>query len=124
MKLVKSDLFLIQLKQVVERFNRDGVKVSVGDSINNNRSLTVSQVVRFLTEVSANQERNILGVNLAAAYKRLRPLILQGRAVTRNRTDAIDINEFINYYTTFVVTISNQTARKNFSKSLVGEVRF
>jgi hypothetical protein len=121
MTLTKSDLFLVQLKRVVTGLNRNIVKTRIGDSTLNNRTLTVNQVIRFLSE-SRKQELKNLGVNLGTAYSQLRPLILEGRAVTRNRTDAIDINEFIAYYTTFVVALSNKTARVNFSKQLVGEI--
>lgn len=120
MKLVKSDLLLIQLKRFVSGLKRNDVKSLLGDSTVNNRTLTVNQVIRFLTQNSRNPEFNTLGANLQTAYDRLRPLILEGRSVTRNRTDAIDINEFISYYTTFVVAISTSSARRNFSRQLVG----
>jgi len=122
MKLTKSDLFLVQLKRVVKELNRNSVKNILGDSMFNNRTLTVNQVIRYLTEHVTTQQLNVLGVNLSQAYRSLRPLILQGRSVTRNRTDAIDINEFIQYYTAFVVVQSNKIARRKFSRQLVGEI--
>lgn len=122
MKLTKSDLFIVQLKRVVKELTPYSVKMYIGDSTFNNRTLTVNQVIRYLTISTRNRKFNALGNNLQTAYNSLLPLINEVRSITKSRTDAIDINEFINYYTTFVVALSTQNARKTFSKQFVGEI--
>lgn len=66
------------------------VKKTIGDSPNNNRTLTVSQLFRYSVYLSGT-----LDVRLSKVFKLLEKDILKAR---NKRTDAIDINEFVNTY--------------------------
>jgi len=67
------------------------VKSSLGDSTLNNRTLTVSQTIRYL-EINAEY---VLATYLSNTSSFLEKDILKAR---NRRTDAIDINEFVNTY--------------------------
>lgn len=66
------------------------VKAAIGDSSNNNRTLTVSQLARYSLHLSG-----VPDVRLAKVFKLLEKDILKRR---NKRTDAIDINELVNVY--------------------------
>lgn len=70
------------------------VKDRVGDSITNHRVPSVNQFIRYLTRYYASAEQRELGRRLKAAYTVLRPFLRYDRY--NNRTDAYDLNEFIN----------------------------
>lgn len=98
----KYQLFYTKLLNVVSDLDTTEVKAAIGDSVNNNRTLTVGQVARFLTEAQSNiRGGKTLGKNLINIYSLLRDDIVLNR--TNNRTDAIDINEFFNYYESVVI---------------------
>jgi len=89
------------------------VKVQLGDSANNNRTLTVNQTVRFLKENGhislANQIEKVREV--------IEPTIKTVRKTNKvNRTDAIDISEFVNVYRTYVM--NNKVLRPKVSVAL------
>jgi len=89
------------------------VKVQLGDSANNNRTLTVNQTVRFLKENGhislANQIEKVREV--------IEPTIKTVRRTNKvNRTDAIDISEFVNVYRTYVM--NNKVLRPKVSVAL------
>ena len=67
------------------------VKRSIGDSINNNRTLTVSQAIRYANKFG--MFRLALLVEITTSI--LEESILDAR---RNRTDAIDLNELVTTY--------------------------
>lgn len=85
------------------------IKRKLGDSPNNNRTLTVNQIVRYAkllnTEDSANRLERVL--------KLLENDILKSR---NKRTDAIDITELVNAYERQV--IQNRKYRKQISAIL------
>jgi len=89
------------------------VKVQLGDSANNNRTLTVNQTVRFLKDNGhislANQIQKVREV-IEPTIKTVR------RANKVNRTDAIDISEFVNVYRTYVM--NNKVLRPKVSVAL------
>jgi len=92
--------FFERLNLVVSSLDRNQVKTFIGDSVNNNRTLTIGQVVRFLTNSKAKDFTN-LGKSLSS----LNNLLGSSIKNTRNnyRTDALDINEFLNFYQTSVI---------------------
>lgn len=92
--------FFNQLNTVVNSLDTTDVKLTIGDSINNNRSLTVNQVIRFLLSSNVQQEIE-LGLSLQSVYGLIKADLLSSRI--NNRTDALDINEFINFYSTEVI---------------------
>lgn len=72
------------------------VKQTIGDSVNNNRTLTVSQTIRFLE----NNGQKALANQLRKVNTVIEPVI---RSSGRQRTDAVDISEFVNTYRTVVM---------------------
>lgn len=92
--------FFNQLNTVVNSLDTADVKLTIGDSINNNRSLTVNQVIRFLLSSNVQQEIE-LGLSLQSVYGLIKSDLLNSRI--NNRTDALDINEFINFYSTEII---------------------
>lgn len=97
--MTKYQKFYNNLNITLEGLNTSEVKATIGDSINNNRVLTVGQLVRFLT--NAGRTNKVLGSNLNIIYDLLRNDIVSSRL--NGRTDAIDINEFINFYEATVI---------------------
>lgn len=92
--------FINNLTTVLGSLETNEVKEAIGDSTNNHRTLTVSQVIRFL-ESRRNGNMRILGANLAEVYELIREDLIFNRG--NNRTDAIDINEFVDGFETFVL---------------------
>lgn len=84
------------------------VKQAIGDSVNNNRTLTVSQTIRFLEtngqKALANQLRKVNTV--------LEPRIRN----SRQRTDAVDISEFVSTYRQLVM--NNKELRRDIGNVL------
>ena len=89
--MTKVESFVNRLTLVLEIHNRDSIKSIIGDSTNNNRTLTVNQVIRFLNK---NGYRK-LAAEINALYFRLNNEIRDFRNTTSSRTDAIDVNEFL-----------------------------
>lgn len=89
LKLVNS------IERVVTNVGNAGIKVEVGDSVSNNRTATVSQLIRFLNN-SASGRRRGLGNQIATAYQSqgVKALLRASRKAS-NRTDAIDVTELV-----------------------------
>lgn len=113
----KYQTFINNLVGVVNGLDTNTVKLTLGDSINNNRVLSVNQVIRFLT---AQRKRNLrtLGLELSSVYELLRGDLVSTRLTLR--TDAIDINEFTNFYNTVFVTQSRLPFVGISSRAIVG----
>lgn len=95
--------FLGNLVSVLENVGTENLKLTIGDSIDNNRVPTVNQVIRYLTRAGASRNQKGLGKQLIGAYGILRRDIQVSRAFSNSRTDAIDINELINVYDDLVL---------------------
>lgn len=83
--------------------NSQSVKDLIGDSTNNNRTVTVNQVVRYLDRTGKrrlSRQLNQVHLNFLIGIKGHRG----------NRTDAVDIEEFVKYYRLNVM--NNKTLRK------------
>jgi len=89
----KVNTFYNNLISTVYSIPTTEAKLLIGDSINNNRALTVGQVVRVLSGIRGGKK---LANNLSSVYEELRPFIVNTRS--NYRTDAVDINEFISFY--------------------------
>lgn len=70
------------------------IKETIGDSTNNNRVVTVSQVIRYLTRKNASTAQRRLGINIRIRYN-TDQLKIRRDMNWSNRTDAFDINEFL-----------------------------
>ena len=101
------------LLNVVNSYSTNDIKIALGDSTNNHRTLTVNQVIRYL-ESRRNVGLKTLGVNLEIAFDLLRTDILTIR--DNYRTDAVDINEFFNFFESNVLGVSSEV--KTLSREL------
>ena len=90
----KCTLLTTKLTNVLGKYDTYTIKSTIGDSVYNHRTPTVRQVIRFLTASNSWRLRK-LGRNLETAYKVTYPKVLGLRSVTNDRTDAVDINEFL-----------------------------
>ena len=97
--MTKLDLFLEEVQNSVDNcflyVNKNYyVKDVVGDSVNNHRVPSVNQVIRFFKRKNASTRQRLLGKKLEAIYGVTRTPLRQARHSVR--TDALDINEFVN----------------------------
>lgn len=113
----KHQTFFDNLVNVVDGLDTSSVKSVIGDSINNNRTLSVNQVIRYL-ETRRSTASKTLAAQLSAAYDVLRPIILKHRESRNNRQDAIDIYEFIDVFELRVLSGRSTNIRKTVSKGL------
>lgn len=77
----------------------------IGDSVRNNRTLTVGQAIRFLNKTGAYT----LATRIEVVNSILKGQILKRR---ENRTDAIDINELVTVYRSVVMNGRSTKLRK------------
>ena len=110
----KYKLFFNNLITVLNRYDNADIKSAIGDSTNNNRTATVSQVIRFLSS-RRNTDLKALGYDLSVAYEAVRDDLTDIRSST-NRTDAFDINEFIDTYNSVVVVSGDVELRRTLGK--------
>lgn len=87
------------------------IKFYLGDSTNNHRTLTVNQVVRFLSRTGAQR----LSQTVGEVSRVLEPAILRNRG---NRTDAIDISELVNTYRQVVMNGRNEVLRRKIGRAV------
>lgn len=109
--------FFNSLVTILNRYDGTYIKESIGDSTNNHRVPTVNQVVRFLTS-SRKAEMKILGDNLKIAYETLKDEIDITRKTNTSRSDAIDINEFMDAYNEVVIASGDWEIRQVLSENL------
>lgn len=96
--------FITDLQGVVDTYGTTAIKETIGDSVNNNRTVTVNQLIRFLTSRRKANLR-LLGLQLETVYAS--PLLKAGISEIRfltDRTDAIDFSEFTAAYNNVVLT--------------------
>lgn len=95
--------------------NSKSVKEVIGDSTDNNRTVTVNQVIRYLTQTG----QRTVATRLVTAYNILRPTIQEQRLADGIvRTDAIDLDEFVRVYREEVMNTRN--LRRKVSNALRG----
>lgn len=84
-------------------FSKTYVKSVLGDSVENHRTLTVKQVIRFMTSVSADDNVRREGRKLENVYNIFQENRLFNKLRQRNnRQDAVDINELFRVYDKYV----------------------
>jgi hypothetical protein len=88
---------LTKFRSTARGFNTKVIKKSIGDSITNNRTITVSQAARFSRKVGLKRVALLLETTTAI----LEQDILNNRV---NRTDAIDLNELVSTYRDVVMS--------------------
>jgi len=72
------------------------IKTHIGDSVNNNRTVTVSQLIRFLNK--KGDKKLALQILLINDYLKNATKLLRNK-----RTDAIDVAELVNSYRLYVM---------------------
>jgi len=102
---------LADLRSVARGFNTKLMKRAIGDSINNNRTLTVNQAIRFANKVGLYTLASTLEVTASI----LETEILEARV---SRTDAIDLNELVSTYRNLIMVKKGIRSRKKTRKSL------
>lgn len=90
--MARIDGFFNVIEGIVSNVGSTVIKTEIGDSIENHRTLTVNQLVRFLTNSDNKATRN-LGYRLREIYVAAR--VSNNIRRTPGRTDAVDINELI-----------------------------
>ncbi len=76
------------------------IKMIVGDSTNNNRTLTVGQAIRYFKRVGRTTD----ATKLEAVKAILEPVVLKQRRKEGNRrTDAVDLSELVTAYRVVVM---------------------
>lgn len=83
--------FVSTLERVLSDLDQSRVKRSIGDSTQNNRTISVNQLVRFLTR-RGNRGDQILARRISTLLESVRDLVSLNRI---NRTDAVDVSEFL-----------------------------
>lgn len=87
------------------------IKRTIGDSVKNNRTVTVSQAVRYLNRIKQK--------NLAAVLQKTSDILETEILKTRkNRTDAIDLSELVNTYRVVVMNKRNSKYRQKIGNSV------
>lgn len=94
-KMNKVQKLVNSIQRVITNVGNSGIKSEVGDSVSNNRTVTVGQLVRFLNN-SASGRRRGLGNQVSTVYasRSVKSLIRAARS-TSNRTDAVDATELL-----------------------------
>ncbi len=111
----KYYVFFESLKDILGGLDSTKVKKFIGDSTKNNKTLTVMQLVRYLTN-SKKRNLNKLGLDLDTIYSDLKSTLYKYRNI--NRTDALDINEFLRIFRFLLIDTDNSNLRRKVSASI------
>ena len=118
----KFQKFFYDLLKVTEDIDPVILKSSIGDSVHNNRVISVNQLVRYLT-TSKNRGDKVTGKRLEKVHnKLLKNYITFGSRPFRKvkRNDAVDINEFIKEYRN---TVMNSKVFRHSVNNILEKVR-
>ena len=111
----KSGNFFNTLVEVVGGLDRNFVKETIGNSTSNNRTLTVNQVIRYLSSRRGVGLKS-LGGQLESVYGDILPLIIASRKRRNRRTDSVDINEFINTFESRVINSKSSNFKRTIGR--------
>jgi hypothetical protein len=102
---------LTEFRSAARGFNTKVIKAQIGDSVRNNRTITVNQAIRFA---------NKMGFDKIALILETTNLLLEEEIKSRreSRTDAIDLNELVNTYRTVVMNGRSDTLRRKIGSAL------
>lgn len=95
--MTNNDFQLIdRLLRVKTYLKRDHVKRVIGDSTNNHRSLTVRQIIRYLSRTNASSGEQELATQLETFYNSFgTENLYETRTKFNNRSDALDVKGFL-----------------------------
>lgn len=116
--MTKYKTFFNNLISVLNRYDAAHIKTTIGDSTNNHRTATVSQVIRFLS-LSNNPAFVELGSDLSEAYEALQEDLTFYRENNNNRSDAYDINEFIDIFSIVVINGDDKQLKSELNEQLI-----
>lgn len=115
-QMTKSSQFVKLISLISNSVDKNKVKEAIGDSSNNHRTLSVNQMIRFLS-TRPSQRLVGLGNSLNNVYTIVRSSIASNRG---RRTDAIDMSEFLGTVKNKISTKSKTFNRIN--KQRIGRV--
>ncbi len=84
------------ITSVMREFGTNGIKSVIGDSTNNNRVVSVSQLSRFLRTRRRGDLRST-GQLLSGIYPQVRSEATAVSRISSFRNDALDVNELVTY---------------------------
>lgn len=102
---------IAEIRSIARGAGATEIKKLIGDSTNNNRTLTVSQTVRYLNKVGLRK----LAYAVETSTNILESQILRRR---ENRTDAIDLNELVSTYRTVVMNGRSDIYRRRIGNAV------
>lgn len=91
MKKLTTNTVLAKVNEVLDTHTTNEVKEIIGDSTNNNRTLTVRQIIRFF-EVNNNFR---IANALELIYSKVKAELHEYRNDFNYRTDGFDVNELL-----------------------------
>lgn len=110
--------FFEELTEVVSDLDKTEVKRKIGDSTSNNRTLTVNQVIRFLTS-SPNYKTRKLGRQLSEVRGLLSSRIAEyRRSLGLVRNDSFEISEIIKLLENDVLETPDTTLRSSVGRAV------
>ena len=104
MSVPKYKVFYNQLNQLLSLTNSTEIKSTIGDSVKNNRTPTVVQVIRFLEAIGEDTLADTLTTTYNNLYEEM-SVYRDLRKVVRR--DGFDINEFLTTYNESVIENSD-----------------
>ena len=110
----KLNVFVNRLVDIINEQDRNTVKSVIGDSTLNNRTLTVTQFVRYLNATG----RYNTAFNVTKVYGVLNKRLVAQRDRRNFRTDAFDINELLTVLTS-VATRGALSTKSSLSKVIL-----
>lgn len=114
-KFQKFFLKVAQIRSELKGNNLVYVKEVIGDSANNKRTLTVNQLIRYLSLGEVRGDKK-LARQIKAVFPVLKSEIVGARRDLTQRTDAIDVTEFVNTYRH--VVMNNKLYRRTVATKL------
>ena len=97
-KFQKLFLKVADLRSQLKGNNLVHAKEMIGDSTNNKRTLTVNQLIRYLSLGEVRGDKK-----LARQLKAVNSVLAAEIKANRTRTDAVDLTEFVNTYRELVM---------------------
>jgi hypothetical protein len=105
----KYHQFITNLLNIVNSVSNTQIKEIIGDSVNNHRTVSVIQTVRFLDQIGESD----LAAGLEDTFNLLRDDLKQARlARGTTRRDAFDIYEFADLYDDLLLQRNNTSLRR------------
>lgn len=102
---------IVEFRSQARGFRTKVIKRSIGDSVNNHRTITVGQAIRFARKIGLVKEAITLNVVSS---------ILEDQIIGRrgSRTDAVDLNELVNTYRIVVMDGRSDIFRRKIGVAL------